>query len=99
MNSVVVSFVATQAIPNAFGCRATSSATQAVIPLLRWGVRQCSALCLYKPAYSNEPAASSNKREAFSNVSAAISCFTPALADRLHYNQGLPGGGLDIYEA
>lgn len=106
MNSVLVSFVATQAISNAFDGRATSSATQAFIPLLPWGVRQCSALCLYKPAYSNEPAASSNKpaafsnkREAFSNVSAAISCFTPALADRLHYNQGLPGGGLDIYEA
>ena len=113
MNSVLVSFVAKQTIPNAFGYRATSSATQAVIPLSRWGVRQYSALCLCKPAYSNEPAASSNepaassnkpaafsnKREAFSNVSAAISCFTPALADRLHYNQGLPGGGLDIYEA
>lgn len=58
MNSVLVSFVAKQAISNAFVCGA-----------------------------------------AFSNVSAAISCFTPAPADRLHYAHRLPGGGLDINEA
>lgn len=113
MNSVLVSFIAKQAISNAFDGRATSLATQAIIPLLRWGVRPHTNRYLYTSAYSNEPAACShksaafsNKREAFfnklgvfSNVSAAISCFTPAPADRLHFTPRLPGGGLDINEA
>ena len=106
MNSVLVSFVAKQAISNAFDGRASSLATQAIIPLLGWGIRPHPPRDLYTSAYSNEPAASSNKpaafsskREAFSNVSAAISCFTPAPADRLHYTHRLPGGGLNINEA
>ena len=106
MNSVLVRFVAKQAISNAFDGRAISLATQAMIPLLRWGVRPHTTRYLYTSAYSNEPAARShksaafsNKPEAFSNVSAAISCFTPAPADRLHYTHRLPGGGLDTYEA
>ena len=32
-------------------------------------------------------------------VSAILTQLTPSSADRLHYTQGLPGGGLDIYEA
>ena len=127
MNSVLVSFIAKQAISNAFDGRATSLATQVIIPLLRRGIRPHTTRNLYTSAYSNEPAACahksaafsnklgaffnkleaflnkpeafSNKQGAFSNASAAISCFTPAPADRLHYTHRLPGGGLDTYEA
>ena len=34
-----------------------------------------------------------------SRASAILTRLTPSSADRLHYPQGLPGGGLDIDEA
>ena len=34
-----------------------------------------------------------------SRASAILTQLTPCSADRLHYSQGLPGGGLDIDEA
>ena len=96
---VLKRFLTKQVSPNECSCRASSSAAQAVIPLLSWGVRPNSTTYLQKPAYSNEPVGCPNKTVACSNASAAISCFTPAPADRLHYVHGLPEGGLDIYGA
>jgi len=97
--SVLMSSLAKQANFNALSCWASSSAAQAEIPLSNWRTRPNSTIYLRKPAYSNELAGYPGKPATFSNVSAAISCFTPAPADRLHYAPGLPGGGLDIDEA
>ena len=91
--------LAKQVSPNACSCRPSSSATLAVTPLLSWGVRPTRAVCLRKLAYSNRPAACSDDPAAYANTIAAISCFTPAPADRLHYSQGLPGGVLYSYGA
>ena len=85
--------------PNACSCRPSSSATQAVAPLLSWGARPTSAVYIHKLAYLNRPAACSDEPTAYVNTIVAISCFTPAPADRLHYMQGLPGGGLYSYGA
>lgn len=95
--SVLVSLFVKQVSLHAFSCRPISSVKQAGPPLLSWGVGPISIVNLHKPAYSYESAACSNKLEAFSNVSAAISCLTPGPTDRLHYTRGLPGGGLYIY--
>ena len=91
--------LAKQVSPNACSYRASSSVKQAVIPLLSWGVRPTSTVYIHKLAYSNKPAVCSDEAAAYANKTAAISCFTPAPADRLHYTQGLPGGGLYIYGA
>ena len=92
-------FLAKQVSHNACSCRPSSSATQAVTPLLSWGVRPTSAVFTHKLAYLNGPAACSDELAAYANTIVAISCFTPAPADRLHYSQGLPGGGLYSYGA
>ena len=92
--SVLRRFLAKQASPDVCSYRASSSVKQAVIPLLSWGVRPTSAVYIHKLAYSNKPAACSDEPVAWANKTAAISCFTPAPADRLHYTQGLPAGGL-----
>ena len=97
--SVLKRFLAKQASPEACSYTASSSVKQAVIPLLRWGVRPTSAVYVHKLAYLNRPAACSDEPEAYANTIVAISCFTPAPADRLHYMQGLPGGGLYSYGA
>ena len=91
--------LAKQVSPNACSCRPSSSATQAVTPLLSWGVMPARTVCLHKLGYSNRPAACSDDPAAYANMIVAISCFTPAPADRLHYSQGLPGGGLYSYGA
>ena len=97
--SVLVSFFAKQVSPHAVGCVPISSVKQAALPLLSWGVRPTSTVHIRKRAYSNRPAACSDEPAAYSNTTVAISCFTPAAADRLHYTQGLPEGGLCIYGA
>lgn len=97
--SVLNRFLAKQASPDACSYRASSSFKQAVIPLLSWGVRPTSAVYVHKLAYLNRPAACSDEPAAYANTIVAISCFTPAPADRLHYIQGLPGGGLYSYGA
>ena len=89
--SVLRRFLAKQASPDVCSYRASSSVKQAVIPLLSWGVRPTSAVYIHKLAYSNKPAACSDEPVAWANKTAAISCFTPAPADRLHYTHGLLG--------
>ena len=97
--SVLGRFLAKQVSPNACSCRSSSSVAQAVTPLLSGGVRPTSAVYIHKLAYLNGPAACSDEPAAYANTIVAISCFTPAPADRLHYSQGLPGGGLYSYGA
>lgn len=97
--SVFKRFLAKQASPDACSYRASSSVKQAVILLLSWGVRPNSTIYIHKRAYLNRPAAGSDEQAPYVNTTVAISCFTPAPTDRLHYTQGLPGGGLYSYGA